>query len=206
MPTTIYTLIKGKFLMKLISKLLIASLLVVLVNLTAYAEEKAIKAEKPLRQEVALLSIEATVESIDRSTRQVSLKNVQGEIIDLTLDEDAGRLDDIDKGDRVSIEYLEAVTIEVFGADEIEPGAASAVVAAETEAGEKPAALVAEQVSLVVTIEEIDLENELVTLKNMDGELKTVSPEYPENLKKVKVGDRVKITYTTAVGFSVTEK
>ncbi len=58
----------------------------------------------------------------------------------------------------------------------------------------------------MVTIEAIDLENELVTLKTEDGELETVAPRKPENLKKVKVGDQVKITYNEAIGFSVTEK
>jgi len=192
--------------MKLILNMVVASLLVVLISLTAYATDKAAVAEQPIRQDVALLTIEATVESIDRQTRQVSLKNEQGETLNFTLDEDAGRLDDIEAGDQVTIGYLEAITIQVFGPDEIEPGAVSEAVVAESPTGEKPASLAVGQVSVVVTIEAIDLENELVTLKNKDGEVKTVSPEHPENLKKVAVGDRVKITYTEAVGFSVTEK
>ena len=192
--------------MKLISNMVVASLLVVLMSLTAYAAGKAAVDEKPSRLDVALMTIEATVESIDKQARQVSLKNEQGETVSFTLDEDAGRLDDIDTGDQVTIEYLEAVTIQVFGPDEVEPGAVSETVVAQSSAGEKPAGLAVGHVSMVVTIEAIDLENELVTLKNKNGELNTVRPEHPENLKKVEVGDRVKITYTEAVGFKVTEK
>ncbi len=190
--------------MKFIAKIVFTSLLVISMNLTAHASEKAAVDEKPVRSEAAMVTIDATVESIDRETRQMSLKNEEGEIISFTLDEDAGRLDDINTGDRLSIKYLEVVTIQVFATDEIAPGTVTETVIAKTMPGEKPAALAVEQRSIVVTIVDIDLENELVTLKNKDGEVKTVSPKYPENLKKVIVGDQVEITYTTAVGFSIT--
>lgn len=192
--------------MKLVMNMLAAGLLVVLMSLSAYAADKAAVDEKPAVQNVALLTIEATVESIDRQARQVTLKDKQGKTVTLSLDEGAGKLDEIDTGDLVTIEYLEAVTIEVFGPDEVEPGATGEAVVAESQPEEKPAGLAVSQVSVVVTIEAIDLEKELVTLKGKDGQLKTVKPQYPENLKKVKVGDMVKITYTEAVGFSVTEK
>ena len=191
--------------MKLIVNVLITTLLTLLISLSVQAEEKD-TAGQAIRKEMTLLTVEATVKDINKETREITLINDKGESESFTLDEDAGQLDDIDKGDRISVEYLEAVTIHVFGADEIKRGSDAQALIAETPAGEKPAAMIAEQVSLVVTIEDIDLENELVTLKNKDGETKTVSPKYPENLKKVKVGDKVKITYTTAVGFSVTEK
>jgi Cu/Ag efflux protein CusF len=192
--------------MKLIPNMVVVLLLLLLMSLTAYAGEKAAVDEKPSRQDIALLSIEATVESIDRQTREVTLKNEQGETVSFQLDEDAGRIDDIEAGDQVTIEYLEAVTIQVFAPDKVEPKAASEAVVAQTPVGEKPAGLAVGHVSVVVTIESIDLENELVTLKNKDGEMKTVRPENPENLKKVEVGDKVKITYTQAVGFKVIEK
>ncbi len=192
--------------MKLITKIMCASLLVVLMSFTAYAVEKAADAEKPMRQEGALLKVEATIESIDKKTRQVTLKNEKGETTSITLDEKAGHINEIEKGDHVVIEYLEVVTIQVFDADEAEPGVEGEAALAESVPGEKPAGLAVEQISMVVTIEAIDLKKELVTLKDKEGKVKTVSPKHPENLKKVKVGDRVKITHTTAVGYNVTKK
>lgn len=192
--------------MKLVTNMLVAGFMIVLMGLTAHAADKAVADEKPSVQNVTLLTIEATVEGIDRQARKVTLKDEQGKTVSFILDEEAGRLDEIDTGDHVTIGYLEAVTIQVFGADEAEPEAAGESVVAESKPGEKPAGLAVDQVSVVVTIEAIDLENELVTLKGKDGQLKTVTPQHPENLKKVKVGDLVKITYTEAVGFSVTEK
>ncbi len=199
--------------MKSIVNMMCASLMVVLMSLTAFAADKAAVAadktavtEKPIRQEGVLMTVEATIESIDKETRQVTLKNEKGETTSITLDGKAGRIDDLDTGDQVVIDYLEVVTIQAFGADDAEPGVEGEALVAKSEAGEKPAGLAVEQVSVVLTIEAIDLENELVTLKNKDGEVKTVTPKYPENLKKVNVGDHVKITHTSALGFSVTEK
>ncbi len=192
--------------MKLLLNMLAATLLVLLMSLSAQAGEKAATDEKPVVHNVALLSFEATVESIDREKRQVTLKNAEGESHTFTLEEEAGKLDDIEPGDLVNIDYLESVSIEVFGPGELEAGTTSEAVVAESKPGEKPAGLAAGQTSVVVTIEGIDLEDELVTLKGKDGQSKTVKPLHPENLKKVKVGDMVRITYTQAVGFSVTEK
>jgi len=192
--------------MKLIIKMLAASVLSVLLSLSVQAEEKASENAKPATQDIAMFTMEATVTNIDRQARKVTLKNEQGETKTLTLKKDAGKLDAVEVGDLLTVKYITAITIQVLAADEAQPGVDAEAVVAETEPGEKPAALAAKKVSIVVTIDAIDLENELVTLKREDGTLETVAPRNPENLKKVKVGERVKITYTEAVGYSVTKK
>ena len=192
--------------MKLIIKMLAASVLSVLLSLSVQAEEKASENAKPATQDIAMFTMEATVTNIDRQARKVTLKNEQGETKTLTLKKDAGKLDAVEVGDLLTVKYITAITIQVLAADEAQPGVDAEAVVAETEPGEKPAALAAKEVNIVVTIDAIDLENELVTLKRENGTLETVAPRNPENLKKVKVGERVKITYTEAVGYSVTKK
>ena len=188
--------------MKLSIKILVASLLFLLMSFSV----QAVADKKPLIHESETVTIEATVEKIDRKTRQLTLKGNEGKSVTVTLDDKAGKLDKIDVGDLVVINYLESVTIQVFDHDQAEPGAVAVEAVAKTKPGEKPAGVVAGQVSVIVTIEAIDLKNELVTLKRKDGVLSTVKAQNPANLKKVKVGDRVQITHTQAVGFSVTEK
>ena len=192
--------------MKLMMKMSMAAVLAVLLSLSVQAEEQTAKDAKPASQEIAMLTLEATVESIDRKARKVTLKNKEGESKTFTLDEDAGNLDAVEAGDLLTIRYLAAVTIQVMGQGEAQPGEDGKAVVAQTKPGEKPAALSVGEVSVVVTIEAIDLENERVTLKGKDGKVETVTPRNPENLKKVKVGDLVRITYTEAIGFSVTRK
>ena len=187
-------------------KMSMAAVLAVLLSLSVQAAEQTAKDAKPASQEIAMLTLEATVESIDRKARKVTLKNKEGESKTFTLDESAGKLDAVEAGDLLTIQYLAAVTIQVMGQDEAQPGEDGKAVVAQTKPGEKPAALAVGEASVVVTIEAIDLENERVTLKGKDGKVETVTPRNPENLKKVKVGDLVKITYTEAIGFSVTRK
>ena len=187
-------------------KMLTAGVVAVLLSVSVQAEEKAAKDAKPASQEIAMLTLEATVESIDRQARKVTLKNKEGESKTFTLDKDAGKLDGVDAGDLLTIRYIMAVTIQALGPDEAQPGRDGEAVLAQTKPGEKPAAMAASETSVVVTIEAIDLENERVTLKGKDGKVETVAPRNPENLKKVKVGDLVRITYSEAIGFSVTKK
>ncbi len=192
--------------MRLINKILLTGVLIGVLSVSVQAAEKAAKENKPVSQEIAMLTLEATVESIDHQARKVTLKNEEGESKTFTLDEDAGKLDAVDVGDMLTIQYLTAITIQVLGPNEVQVVSKSDAIIAETKPGEKPGALAATETSIVVTIETIDLENDLVTIKGEDGELETVAPRHPENLKKVKVGDKVMITYTEAIGFSVTEK
>ena len=187
-------------------KMSMAGVLAVLLSVPVQAEEQTAKDAKPASQEIAMLTLEATVESIDRKARKVTLKNKKGESKTFTLDEAAGKLDAVEAGDLLTIQYIAAVTIQVLGQDEAQPGKDGKAVVAQTKPGEKPAALAVEETSVVVTIESIDLENERATLKDKDGKVETVRPRNPENLKKVKVGDLVKITYTEAIGFSVTKR
>lgn len=71
--------------------------------------------------------------------------------------------------------------------------------------GDKPGAVVVETLVVISTIEKIDLEKNLVTLKDAKGKSHTIALRQPENLKKVVVGDRVVITYTEAVAILVTK-
>jgi hypothetical protein len=66
-----------------------------------------------------------------------------------------------------------------------------------------PAGVGAREVSVTVTIEGIDKAAGTVTFKGPAGNSSTVRAADPKNLEKIKVGDRVGITYTEAVAISV---
>ncbi|WP_455200289.1 hypothetical protein [Kaarinaea lacus] len=176
-------------------------------------EEKAAPAEtaaaapeeKPSVSEEVLITMEATVTAINQETREVTLKNAEGEEVTIVADEEVRNLAQVEVGDVLTIEYLEGVMIEVVD-PATELGAMESGAAARAEPGEKPAGAMVTETSIVVEIVGIDLEAETATLKNAEGETKTVVARNPDNLKKVKVGDRVMITYTEAVAMTVTEK
>ena len=124
----------------------------------------------------------------------------------ITASEEAGKLDHVKKGDILIIEYLESVEISILRSDAIAAGATGEVVIAEPENSEKPAKLFGAQIDVILTVEAIDLENETVTLKDGEGNVETVKPRNPENLKKGKVGDKVKITVTEIIGYQIKKK
>jgi Cu/Ag efflux protein CusF len=77
----------------------------------------------------------------------------------------------------------------------------SVAVSAEGASGaEKPGAVVGELISLTATVEAIDLEKRLVTLKGPEGNTVTLEVgEQARNLSQVKVGDQVQADYYESV-------
>jgi hypothetical protein len=90
--------------------------------------------------------------------------------------------------------------------EETEPGTATVTSMTRAQPGEKPGGVASQAVVVVMTIEDIDKENQRVTLKNADGKLATVKPRNPDNLNKVKVGDKIVITQTQSIAIKMTEK
>ncbi len=161
--------------------------------------------DKPGIIEAVVTTIEATVESVDHENRKVTLKGPEGNRVTIDIEESVKNLSQVEVGDLLTVDYLEAVSIQVLTKDEADPGATAGAVVATAEPGQKPAGVLVEGSTVIVTIEAIDKDQQLVTLKNAEGESKTVKARNPDNLEKVMVGDRVMISYTTALGISVTE-
>lgn len=177
----------------------------IFLPIQASGQDKA-AVEKPGIQEAVATRIEATVEAIDQEKRKVTLKGPDGNSVQIDVDEQVKNLPQVEVGDRVVVEYIEAVSIQVFAQGEVEPGTTAVAAAESAKPGEKPAGVAMEAISIVATIEAIDKKEQAVTLKTAEGESKTVRARNPDNLDKVEVGDKVMITYTEAIGVRVTEK
>ncbi len=161
--------------------------------------------EKPGILEAVVTTIEATVEKVDHDSRKVTLKGPEGKTITIEVDERVKNLPQVEVGDLVTVEYVEAVAIQVFAPGEMTPGINAVTTIGSAKPGEKPAGLAMKEITAVATINAIDKANSLVTLAGTEGRVKTVKASNPENLEKVTVGDKVMITYTEAIGISVTE-
>ena len=147
--------------------------------------------------------LQATVTAIDLPTRMVTLKTPDGKETTIYVDERARNLPQLRVGDVVKVAYMEALAWQVKKAGKAKPGADAEVAAARTKPGEKPGGGVARRISITATIEAIDLANGTVTLKGPEGNTRTIKARNPANLKKVKVGDLVDITYTEAIAIKV---
>ena len=166
----------------------------------------AAEAERPARMDAALVTLQAKVAAVNHETREVTLENPDGKQVVIQAGEDVKNLDQVDVGDTVTVEYLEVVSMEVLPKGEVD---VAAMTTAETKVGpldQKPAKAMMTETSVITVIDAIDKENRLVTLKGPEGETKTVRARNPANLEKIAIGDKVLVTYTTALAVTVTEK
>ncbi len=173
---------------------------------TAAETTAAAPQDKPSVKEESLVTVEATVTAVNPETREVTLENAAGESITVVAGEEVRNFAQIEVGDKLTVEYMESVEIQVLGPDEAEVGAEGVAGAARAELGEKPGGAMVSETTVVVVIEAIDKEMETVTVKGPAGNSETVKVRNPDNLDKVAIGDKVRVTYTEALAIEVTEK
>jgi len=168
--------------------------------------QNATATEKPQVHRVVSTTVEATVKAVDYEKRKIVLAGEDGKEVTIEAGDEVKNLAQVEVGDILSVEYIASVSIEVVAPEKAEPGAAAVTSITRAQPGEKPAGIASQAVVVVMTIEDIDKENQLATLKSADGELTTVKPRNPENLNKVKIGDKIVITQTESIAIKITEK
>jgi len=183
------------------SAVLLAALL--LASAPCWSDESAPAVEKPSLHASQTATMTAVVEAIDHETREVTLKDPEGNTMTFVAGDDVRNLDQVSVGDTVVAQYEQSLDIEVFPNDGSAPGAGEMTVAGRAEKGEMPGAAIVNSQVVTATVEEINLENNTFKLKGPSGEVREYVARDPENLKKAEVGDLVVISYTEAVALSV---
>ena len=114
------------------------------------------------------------------------------------------RFDELKVGDSITFRYYESIAYAIR-----KPGQPSGLPATTGEPkvvrsqGAKPGATISQQETATVTIKAIDPKVPSVTVLTEDGRTASFKVEDKNNLKDVKVGDKVEVTYTEAVMISV---
>jgi Cu/Ag efflux protein CusF len=152
-----------------------------------------------------LVSITATIEAIDPAKREVTLKGPLGNTVTVKVDEQVKRLNEFKVGDHVTAEYFVAVAGELREPTAEEKASPLIVQEGAARAPQEtaPAAGGLHQIKAVTTVEGIDLPTQTVTLKGPRGNYVTVRAQNPENLKKLRIGDTIVVTYTEALAVSL---
>ena len=114
--------------------------------------------------EESISTLEATVTAINHDTREVTLQDAAGESVTIIADDEVRNLAQVEVDDKVMIEYLESVSIQVLG-PEAEVGAEVVEGMARAEPGEKPAGAAVSEMTIVVEIEAIEWISESNKLK-----------------------------------------
>lgn len=157
--------------------------------------------------EAVVHSTQATIVGVNYETREVTLEvpNKPGDnFFDVTVGEEVENLSQIRFGDRVTVRYVEAVFVELFRPGQVDPGVGFATAIGTAPPHARPGRAVARTISVVATVEAIDKEDEVVSLRGPEGVVKTVKVRNPENLEMISVGDKVKTTFARALAIGVT--
>jgi uncharacterized OB-fold protein len=159
---------------------------------TAAAQTKTI----PGKTEV----LTVTVEGIDHSNRIVTVKKPDGTYDELYIPSQIKSFDTLKIGDKVTAKYYENVVLTVKPAGQPDVNKASAAV---TRAEQGTAGTVGTQRTITATITAIDPSTPSITFSGPQGWKYSTRVQDKEALSKVKVGDKVDITWTEATVLSL---
>ncbi len=192
--------------MKKIFLFSVFALMVLSFSAGAIAKKGATKMVKKTDTSVELVGtavMTATVQAINVNERLIVLADSAGNVQVVEAGPEVKNYDQIAVGDEVVVEFYESLAFQLAPAD-AEPMAGEAVGLMTAAKGEKPGMLAIDVISEIVTVEAIDKPNQKVMLKGPDGQVSTVKVD-PSigDLTKIKVGDKIRVTYTEALAISV---
>ena len=148
------------------------------------------------------LKITATITAIDKSTRDVTLKGPEGNLVTVTAGPEVKNFDKLKVGDKVDLQYLEALTLELKKGGGMIVSRTEKAGAVAAKPGEKPGAGVGRQVTIVADVVAVDPAKQIVTLKGPQRTVDLRIPD-PEQFKRIAKGDQVEAKYTQAVALTV---
>jgi Cu/Ag efflux protein CusF len=144
----------------------------------------------------------AIIQKIDPKTREITLKTDAGKIVDIVAGEEVKRFNELKVGDKVTIRYQAAAIFKLHTSDKpLSPPVRTESTTRITEGS--PGGTMSVEETAVVSVEAIDAEHSTITVKTFDGQTADFLVENKENLKTVKPGDRIEVTYREAVAIDV---
>jgi len=160
------------------------------------------RAQKPVTQTDAV-ELTTKIEAIDKTARLVTLKDKDGAMETIYCGPEVKRFDELKVGDTVTFRYYESIAYAIR-----KPGQPSGLPpqtgpAVTRSKGPRPGGTLSQQETATVTIKAVDAKVPSITVLTEDGRTVSFKVEDKKNIKDVKAGDKVEVTYTEAVMISV---
>jgi hypothetical protein len=151
---------------------------------------------------VATVEATGTVVAVDKATRTVTLKGPK-RTVDLVAGDEVKNFDQIKVGDRVTVTYVEAVTLELKKT-KAPLSRTTETAAVRAAPGATPAGAVGRQVTALVDVIAVDPKKSTITIKGPRGNVMDLNVRNPEQFKVVQKGDQIEIVYTEALAIALT--
>lgn len=147
----------------------------------------------------------ATVVKVDAEKRDLMLRGDDGTEFTVEAPQSVS-LDRIHEGDRVKIDYYEAIGLSL---KKSQPGAqprADETTITRRNAGTLPGGTVMHRITATVEVARVDRAGNRLTVRRPDGTIDTINvtePAMQSQLANVHEGDRLQVTYTEATAIKV---
>jgi Cu/Ag efflux protein CusF len=175
----------------------------ILVLVTATAPAPQLREAQPADQTLKStpVSVTATIEAIDQTSRIVTLKGPGGNLVDTYVDDSYKRFDDLKVGDQVKAQYQESLAVSIRKPGD--PAPTAGVQESVTPREGAPGGTVARQLTGSLTVTAVDPAVPSISVKGPKGNVVSMRVQDPKRLEGVKVGDTIDVTYTQAVLIAV---
>ena len=197
-----------KTLSKAIRTGLFVALAATLSTLAQAAHHEKAEAEVKTGARAMALQAEAVVTAIDLETRQVSLEGPDGDVFTINATENVVKLEDVNIGDRLVVTYLAALETELRAptAEELAEPWVVMEQAGMSDDAAQPGIAGGRVIRAVVTIEGMNRELGVVTIKDSNGKLHIIGDVEPEKMEGVSLGQTAVMVYSEALAISLEKK
>jgi hypothetical protein len=160
------------------------------------------EAQKTVAPPAEVIKASATIQQIDSTKREITLRNDDGTEDTMAAGPEIQRFNELKVGDKVNVTYYASTVYQVRrpGAKAPVPGEKAAIV---PTTGALPGGTISTQRMQTVTVKSIDQAVPSITVTTSDGRSVTRKVDKKSYLDGVKVGDKIDITYTEAVVASI---
>ena len=145
-------------------------------------------------------TVTVSVEAIERGSREVTVKKPDGTYDVFWVPDEVKRFDTLKIGDKIVVKYYENVVLRLQAPGEKPVDAEANNV---TRTADRNAATASHQRTITATITKIDQKAPSITFSGPNGWVYSTRVEDTKALAKVKVGDKVDITWTEAAVVSI---
>lgn len=149
-------------------------------------------------------TITATVEAVEQSSRELTLRDTEGQVRTIRVPDEVKRFPAIRVGDTITARYYDTISLRKKAPGEPDVDTVSGGVT--PGGGRKPVGTAAAQMTITATIDAIDMQVPSISFKGPRGWQYSTRVQDTQALAQVKVGDKVDITWTEALLVEVTDR
>lgn len=152
------------------------------------------------------VTLEGTIAAVDKATRTVTINGRDGAVLEFVASDAVRNFNQLKVGDKVALDYEEAVALELQPAGSAPVGVSSSQGGSVAAPGSRPGGAMSRTVSVVTEVVAVDPVANTIALKGPRGNTQIIAVEREDlraRLPNVKRGDLLRISYTEAVALAI---